>query len=389
VKLTRLIGLLALLFCIQGFAQEARKEVIGYFPSWKWKDRNNLVTPERIPYDKLTMINYAFFFPRTDGSIVGRDTVGDRLFLYSGRTTALVPLAHRHGVKVLLSLGGWEDSDNFPRIASTPELRAAFSHSCLDAIRTFDFDGIDIDWEFPGYRDHDGTAADRENFTKLLSVLRDSLSTFEKIMGRRFLLTAALPSGGEHLRNIDAWKITGILDQLNIMTYDYYGPWDPLANHNAPLYASAGADTTRSVDASFRLYHQSLGVPASKINLGIPFYGHAFARCTTLNGRHAGADTMFFSAAGAFYHDIIAQERNFTKYRDDRARTPYMVSSALNVFVSFDDEESVRAKGEYVVAQGAHGVIIWEITGDYLEDGRTPLLDAITGALKIPSSNIR
>jgi chitinase len=389
VKLPRLIGFLALVICVEGFAQEVRHEVIGYFPSWKWRQRNNLVTPERIPYSKLTMINYAFFYPLPDGSIAGRDTVGDRLYLYGDRETALVPLAHRHGVKVLLSLGGWEDSGNFPLVASTPLLRTAFAHACLGAIRTCDFDGIDIDWEFPGYRDHQGTSADRENFTQLLSVLRDSLDAYAKSTGRRYLLTAALPSGGEHVQNIDVRKIAAILDQLNIMTYDYYGPWDPVANHNAPLYPSSGADTTRSVDASFRLYRQSLGVPASRINIGIPFYGHAYARCAALNAPHAGEDTLHFPPPGAFYYDILAQERSFTKYRDERARTPYMVSTAWNVLVSFDDEESVRAKAEYVVAQGAHGVIIWEITGDYLADGRTPLLDALTSALRVPSLNIR
>jgi chitinase len=220
-------------------------------------------------------------------------------------------------------------------------------------------------------------------------VLRDSLNVFGKAADRRFLLTAALPSGGEHVRNIDVQKIAAILDQLNIMTYDFYGPWDPLSNHNAPLYASSGADTTRSVDASFRLYHQQLGVPASRINLGIPFYGHAFAQCAALNTKHAGADTVHFPLPGAFYHDILAKERHFTKYWDERARTPYMVSTAWNVLVSYDDEESVRAKAEYVLAQGAHGVIIWEITGDYLTDGRTPLLDALTGALRLPSLKIR
>ena len=364
-----------------GSAQNSRKEVIGYYPSWKWRSRDNLVTPARLPYDKLTIINYAFFVPLPDGRISGKDTVGDRLYLNPGTGQTLVDYAHNRGVKVLLSLGGWTDSDNFPSIAANPGLRAVLARSCNAAIVQYGFDGIDIDWEYPGYSDHKGTAADKENFTLLLLSLRDSLDALGRSRGENFLLTAALPAGGEHARNIDVEKISQILDQLNLMTYDYYGPWDSLANHNCPLYPSEGADTTRSVDASYRLYHDTFGVPASRINLGLPFYGKAYAKCVALNSPHAGADTAHFPASGPFYYDIVSVPKSFTRYWDDRAKAPYLVSAAWQLLVSYDDEESIRAKAQYVAQNDVHGVIIWEITGDYLPDGKTPLLDALTQAL--------
>ncbi|RPH32224.1 glycoside hydrolase family 18 protein, partial [bacterium] len=145
--LPRLTCLAGLVLCLVLSGTAQRKEVIGYFPSWKWRMEKNALTPEKIPYEKLTIINYAFFYPRPDGTISGRDSVGDALYLSGAPGTRLTDLAHRRNVKVLLSLGGWEDSNNFPAVAADPATRSTFAHACVDAVRRYGFDGIDIDWE--------------------------------------------------------------------------------------------------------------------------------------------------------------------------------------------------------------------------------------------------
>ena len=361
--------------------QNTGKEVIGYFPSWKWKSTDNPLTPARISYAKLSTINYAFFVPLPDGSIVGKDSAGDRLYLQGTPDASLVSLAHRHQVRVLLSIGGWDDSENFPAVASTATIRRVFAHSCLNAVRVYGFDGIDIDWEYPGFKDHKGTSDDRTNFVLLLTALRDSLDLAGRSAGKKLILTAALPAVGETLSGIDVKTIAMILDQLNIMTYDFYGSWDPLANHNCPLYPSVGADPARCVDSSFKLYHQGYGIPGSSINLGVPFYGHSFANCVALNASHSGTDTVHFASSGMVYRDIAASRDAFIRYWDDRAQVPYLVNNEWKVLVSYDDEQSIRAKAQYIVGCGAHGVIICELSGDVMPDGSTPLLDALTDAL--------
>jgi len=372
-------------------AMSQKKEVIGYYPSWKWRSRDNLVSPVRIPYDKLTVINYAFFYPLPDGSLVGRDTVGDALILRGERDprgrgykprTGLTDVAHRSGVKVMLSIGGWEDSKNFPEVASTDAGRAQFAHSCVDQIRTYGFDGIDIDWEYPGYADHRGTPEDKQNFTRLLRVVRDSLQSYGTLTGREYPLTAALPASASALTNYEMDKLAVILDQLNVMTYDFNGPWDPLSGHNAPLYAPQPDDSVRNADAAFNLYVHTLNVPAEKVNLGVPFYGQTYTQCTSLYAPHAGADTVHFSPQGAFYYDIVPLLNKFTRKWDDRARVPYLISTEWNMLISYDDEESVGYKAQYVLDHNACGLIIWEITGDYLPDGTTPLLDVIDAKFK-------
>ena len=385
-------------FLLIGFAIQAtgqKKQVIGYYPSWKWNAAENAMTPAQIPFKKLTMINYAFFFPREDGTLAGRDTVGDDLILRGVRDpasggyvagTSLVERAHLHNVRVLLSVGGWEDSNNFPAVAASPDRRSSFAHSCIEQILRYGFDGIDIDWEYPGYSEHRGSPTDRSNCTMLLQELRDSLSAYGERAGAHLLLTAALPASEALLAGFELDKLVPLLDMFNIMTYDLSGTWDPVSGHNAPLFAPRGDDTLRNLDAAFRLFVGTFNVPAEKINLGVPFYGHSFARCTSLYAPHAGADTVHFSSHGLFYYDIVPVLSKFNRVWDDRAKVPFLVNPDWNVLISYDDEESVRYKARYAIDQHAGGLIIWEITGDYLQDGRTPLLDTIFRMMRSPGS---
>ena len=386
--------LLVVLISFAATVESQTKQIIGYYPSWKWKAERSLMSPDKIPFDKLTMINYAFFYPLPDGHLVGRDTVGDALILRGGSGSrggsarqGLASLAHRYGVKVVLSVGGWEDSNNFPQVASNEEGRVQFAHSCLEQIRAYDFDGIDIDWEYPGYTDHRGMPSDKKNFTRLLRTVRDSLSEYGRERVTKYLLTAALPASGPILANYEMDSIAAIVDALNIMTYDFNGPWDSLSGHNAPLYAPRTNDTSRNVDASFRFYTQTLKIPAAKINLGVPFYGHSYSNCTALYCAHSGADTVHFSDAEMSYCDLVPMLHQCIRMWDDRAKAPYLICRDWRTLISYDDEQSVREKANYVLDHNAGGLIIWEITGDYLPDGTSPLLDVIASAFRFPAGH--
>jgi chitinase len=392
---TRALLVLCLLFlCSHDPAPAQAKDVIGYYPSWRWRSTKATPLPVQLQYNKVTIINYAFFAPRADGSIAGRDTVGDALILRgvppAGSGIApglpLTTYAHRAGVRVVLSLGGWEDSGHFPAVARDASLRSRFARACLDAIATYDFDGIDIDWEFPGLTDHNGSPADREHFTLLLRVLRDSLDARGAVTGRHYTLSAALPSAFPTAEGMDIRAVAPLLDFLNVMTYDFHGSWDRLSGHNAPLYPGRDADSTRCVDAAFRLYRDHYGVPPEKINLGVPFYGRSFASCAGPGFPHIGEDTTHFSRDGIFYSDLAPLLSTFVRHRDDAAHVPYLTHPDWRLFVSYDDPPSIRDKARYVLREGARGLIIWELTGDWLPDGSTPLLDALHGEFSsVPS----
>ena len=380
------IWILVLLAVFPATGQQ--KQIIGYYPSWKWESRNNLVNIDAIPYEKFTIIDYAFLYPTHDGGIAGIDTLkeiedrilnGDHDRINGGYVpgTSLAARAHRHGVKVMASIGGWEGSKEFSQIAADPKKRSTFAYSCIRQIIEYDLDGIDIDWEFPGYAEHNGIPADKQNFTLLLQEIRDSLTAYEKQTGKSYLLTAALPSGGSNVENMEVEKIAPLLDFLNVMTYDIYGEWSPVSGHNAPLYAGRSEDSTLSVDASFRLYHEKYGIQAEKINLGAPFYGHTYKNCAGLYKKHGGPDREHFPNDGFFYYELVHHLDKFTRHWDEKAMVPYLIGENFDTFVSYDDEESVKLKAQYVIDQSAGGLIIWEITADFLPDGTTPLLNVI------------
>jgi len=386
LKKIRVLLFIALTFSAVGPSAGQEKEIIGYYPSWKWR----FLPPDKIPFSKLTCVNYAFFYPLPGGRLGGRDSADDVMILgggwngkvnYDRPRRGLTILAHENGARVVLSIGGWDDSNNFPEVAATEVKRQQMAHSCIEAIRTYSFDGIDLDWEYPTYAEHGGKPEDKENCTRLLKALRDSLDAYGRVAGRRLLLSAALPATDVHASGFDIEKIEPLLDNLNIMTYDLNGEWDPLSGHNAPLYPAGQSDTSLNVDAAFKLYTQTFHVPSSKVNLGVPFYGHSYAMCTALYAPHAGADTVHFSKNGVFYHDIVEAKGMLTRFWDDRAKVPYAVDTSWNTLVSYDDEESVALKAQYVLDHRARGVIIWEITGDCLPDGRTPLLDILSAKL--------
>lgn len=384
---------------------EARhnKQIVAYYPNWQWYRRNHLVNPETIEYEKYTVINYAFFRPMADGSIESTDTWADENLLLGpmiwypvemhDSTRSIVYLAAQAGVKLLPSIGGWNDSFNFPAIAADPVKRATFVQNCLNLIQTYGFNGIDLDWEYPGYAENGGTPSDTQNFVLLLQSLRTALDNLEIQSGEEYILSSCFSAAQSNMANIDWASVLPLIDMINLMTYDFFGPWDALSNHNAPLYPPAMGDQNCCLSAAFTLLTESYQVPPNKINLGLAFYGKAFANCNQLYGLHSGYDNVHFSedAGQPHYYSILNAMSSYEYHWDDQVKCPYLLGTSFDTFISFDDTESIRNKAQYIKDHQAMGVIIWELTGDYIETfsgsgviAGTPLLDSLIAVFNTP-----
>lgn len=374
-----------------------QKQIVGYYPNWQWYDRSQLVRPETIFLEKYTIINYAFFRPMTNGDITSTDSWADENLLlgpmvwwpvqYHDSTRSLPYLAHQAGVKLLPSIGGWNDSGNFPGIAASPVKRQTFISACINLINNYKFDGIDLDWEYPGYAPHGGSPADKQNFTLLLQELRSALNYLSGQTGKNYLLTSCFGAAATHMQHIDWQAMLPLVDYVNLMTYDFHGSWDPESNHHTPLYAPAVGDPQWCFDGAFSLITQTYQVPPEKINIGVAFYGKALANCTQLYGPHSGYDASTFweDEGQPLYYNIMKRMSQFTRYWDAQVLCPYLLGNSLNTFVTYDDRTSIGHKAQYVVNHNIAGVIIWEITGDYMETfpgsgviAGTPLLDTLT-----------
>lgn len=391
--------LLILSISKQFHAQSPCREVVGYYPNWQWYDRNKLVDPQSIDYSKYTIINYCFFKPLADGTIDQTDTWADENLLFGQPdwnnggylpNTSIVDLAHQSNVKILPSIGGWTLSDLFPSIAADPVKRAAFAQACVQLIDTFNFDGIDIDWEYPGYAEHGGTAQDEANFTLFLQEIRTAIDTYGATHGKTMLLTAAVGAAADRMDDVDWTTVSQSLDIINLMSYDFFGAWDPITNHNAPLYAPAQGDPSFNLDQSVQRLMDVYQVPAEKITVGVPFYGRTSVTSGT-SGLHVNTtgsvDAVTFSSdeGSPLYYNVLLQMNQFTYHWDDLAKVPYLTGNgSLHTFVSFDDENSIAEKARYIVDNDLRGAIIWEITGDYIETSPgsgvisgTPLADTL------------
>jgi chitinase len=365
--------------------------VIGYFTNWGIYGEHPY-KPENVPYDKLTHIQYAFFNPQTSGDIATFDADADAQILEGkmlwypkeehDSTTSLIYLAHKKNVKVLASIGGWTGSNNFPALASSAATRTRFCTQARALIERYNFDGIDIDWEYPCSPDHNGTPADAQNFVVLLSELRDTL---DAMSGAKKLVTLAIAGSAYHGKNFLIEQFYQDVDYISIMTYDYTGAWDSKAWHSSPLY-DYGDSENWSLNRSME-YYKARGVPLAKFNIGLAFYGKTFAGCNGPNASFTGAGSG--QEPGSLdYSEITVKIQNgeYIRHWDSTALVPYCLSSS-NEYCSYDDTISIRKKVEYCVEKGYAGAIIWELKTGTLNDGSSPLLDAAANVL-LPSSAV-
>lgn len=380
------------------------REVIGYYPSWQWYDRNGLVNPQSIVYTKYSIINYAFFKPKADGSLEGTDTWADEVLLkgkinYSTEprsyypNTSIVDLAHQAGTKIVISIGGWTHSDLFSDIANDNLKRETFAKGCRRLVETYHLDGVDLDWEYPGVADRFGKPYDKENFTLLLRGIRGEFQDLSLKTGKNYLLTSAFGVSNNALKHIDWANVAPLLDAINLMTYDFYGAWDKKAGHNSPLFPSAGEDSNTCVDGAVQLLMNKYGVSADKINIGAAFYGHALKTkeisSLFLTGKK-DAETFRDEEGSPLFYNILKKKQLFEEQWDEAAKVPFLIGKeGLNTFLSYDNERSLFLKGQYIADKKLRGAIIWELTGDYILNAdssiSTPLLDSLIAGMGQPN----
>lgn len=339
--------------------------VIAYVGGYR-----GLVDVGKISPEKLTHINYAFV-NLIDGRAVltneATDTVNFR---------TLNALKDRNpDLKILISIGGWTWSGTFSDAVLTPEGRALFASTSADIVGQYDLDGVDIDWEYPGFGGLKGNIIrpeDKENYTLMFQALRHSLDSLENVTGKKYLLTTAVGGFKKFADMTEMDKAQQYLDYINLMTYDYYP--DTLAVHHTNLYASDKYPVDNSGDAAFRAF-RAAGVPAEKLVMGIAFSSRAFE---LKEGSQAGVgDTVVkqVRGGGGFTRikDSLENQKGFVKYWDEAARAPYLFHPADRVFITYDDEQSVKEKCLYAKENGMGGVMFWE----YMADPKEYLLDAI------------
>ncbi|MFD7019473.1 glycosyl hydrolase family 18 protein, partial [Streptomyces sp. NPDC059928] len=351
---------------------------LGYFTDWGVYQRNyqvkNIVTSGSA--SKLTHINYAFGNV-TNGQCAIGDAYADYQKTYdasssvdgtadtwdqpvAGNINQLRELKKKYpGIRILWSFGGWTWSGGFGAAAANP---TAFANSCYSLVkdpRWADvFDGIDIDWEYPNAC---GLSCD----TSGPAALKNLLAALRSKFGSSALVTAAVTADGSAGGKMDAADYGGAaqyVDWYNVMTYDFFGAWDaqgPTAPHS-PLTSYNGIPIAGfNTDAAIQKY-KSKGVPASKLNLGIGFYGRGWTGVT----QDAPGGTATGPAPGTY-------EQGIEDYKVLKSACPVTGTVAGTAYAhcgtnwwSYDTPSTIAGKMTYVKNQGLRGAFFWEFSGD-------------------------
>ncbi|NIM90952.1 MAG: hypothetical protein GTO17_08390 [Candidatus Aminicenantes bacterium] len=326
------------------------KVVIGYYPSWE-KDTFDC---SKIQYKYLTFLAHAFTKPDSDGNLIVEED-----YVYP----ELVETAHANNVKVIMSIGGWGNCEGFPGMASVAGNRERFINQVLEFCLTNNYDGVDIDWEYPS------NPEEEQNFVYLAKELSAAL----KEQNPPLLLTTATPAGDYWARWINFEEVMEYFDYVGCMTYDFHGEWSDHSGHNSPLY-TCNNDPCGSADDSYE-YYLSRQVPKEKLLLGIPFYGRSFD-CSGLYQR-------FQKSQQYGYKEILnLMNAGWSRIWDDCAKVPYIRNPENTEIICFDDEQSVALKCRYVKEKEVAGVIVWEISEDYYQ-GSSLLLEVVGEEFKI------
>jgi chitinase len=360
---------LCVLLCTPGHAEGVFR-IVAYVAGWSM--------PAVIHPEKLTHINFAF----AEITPAGRAQLANGELEASLRRLVALKMTNPR-LKVIVSIGGWM-ADGFSDAALTESSRALFADSAVDLLRRFSADGIDLDWEYPGqgvagikYR-----AEDRQNFTRLLEMLRSKLDAASVTQGRtgagRYTLSIA-SADREYFDHTEMDRLHVYLDWINVMSYDFFNSLTPTTGHHAGLYrAAATVPTDRDADDSVK-QHLAAGVPSEKIVLGVAFYGRGFAGVQPIDN---GLEQPYERFEGAHDYSELAEKfigkQGFVRYWDDRAKAPYLWNSASRTFITYDDPRSIGIKARYVKAHRLGGMMFWELS----EDRNDELLDVIARSMR-------
>lgn len=348
------------------------KEVKAYIPTWAdW-------TADDVDGSQLTELILSFalvsFVEDENGeyetpvwSEDGSQIIGSKKVTYTGEVSdrdtrpeiyeELRILKERYpDLRITIALGGW-GADGFSDAVLTEESREKFTTSVVDYIIEHDFDGLDIDWEFPvigGWGAIKARPEDRKNFTLFMEMLRDKLNIAGDETGKYLSLTvAANPGTGYYEEWVNLRAIMKVVDHIHLMTYDNVGPWAGRAQHHSN--AAFVEDTVKRFMAA--------GAPASKIVVGGAFYGKFI---TDVDGLNKGFDETT-TITDISWNDIEAKyldKNGFTREWDSTGKSPYLYNPETREMITYDDPQSLTEKADIVKKYKLAGAMFWEYSHD-------------------------
>lgn len=361
-------------------ASSSQKRMVVYYSDWSMYDPDFKRFASDIPTDCVTDVNYAFMNVDNSGNItlfdewsdiqVGTDWNNPNKYPYWGNLQMLhqVKLAAQAQGKdfsTYFSVGGWGRDAPLAALASNASTRANFIQSAITMCQTYNLDGIDIDWEYPIGGNNP------QNFVLLLQELHAAFAP----LGLK--ITIATAAGPDNYTPLDWQTISENVDGINLMLYDFHGPWPGynLTNHQAPVLQTASGDPTFNSTAALQGY-QKLNADMTKVRYGAPLYFRTYAGVTggTADSHtyspYTGPGNPNSPSPGMVLWrqvmDDVANETNGAKgFWDPEAQAYSVYYSGTQEFATgMDIQHSIPAMVTAAKAFNCAGMMIWEFKGD-------------------------
>jgi chitinase len=343
----------------------------GYYVGYQ----RALYPETQVDFSLLTHVFVGRIIPTTSGGVLTHFDIDNTNGPIMARN--LSARAHQFGRKAVLMLGGAGEHAGFVGAASSAN-RATFVANLLSTMDSFGYDGIDVDWE-------PVNAEDRAPLLALLEALRAA----------RPGMILTIPVGWVNSNfptSVDSWYATvaGVVDQMNMMTYDMAGPYGGWVTWHSSALLDNQPNHPSSIASSAQLY-RNVGVPAAKLGIGIGFYGTCW-RGATAPRQAIGAGVSLVASDNAMsYTNLTTSYYDAAARRwDDLAKVPYLSFATAKGpqqcnFISYDDEQSIGEKGAHVKANGLGGAIIWTIGQGHMPNApagsQDPVLKAAYNAI--------
>lgn len=292
---------------------------------------------------------------------------------------------HNVNLKVMVSVGGAGNTQGFSEMVANHTNRREFIKSVRIFLKENHVDGIDLDWEYPNALGMN--SKERIHFTQLLEEFRMHINK----NSYKFLLSIAAPTVPLQVNNSYLVNyVNQYVDFINLMSYDfhYFTKLTPFTGLNSPLFQSKldqGLFSTLNVNESAR-YWVNLGMDRSKINVGLPTYGHTFTLFNKYNnGLYSPAKSVGHVGANGFagYNDIclFLKQKNIGIVFDTATKSPYVFKDFE--WISYDNRQSLKLKSQFIVQNGYGGIMVYSLNSDDFKGNcgeKFPLINAISEA---------
>ncbi|XP_033739243.1 LOW QUALITY PROTEIN: uncharacterized protein LOC117326594 [Pecten maximus] len=302
-------------------------------------------------------------------------------------------------LKVLLAVGGYNHGvKRFSDMVSTDKSIEQFAANTILFLRSYGFDGLDLDWEYPCLRTSEPN--DKFRFTRLTQILRREFDLEGTSSNRPTLLLSAAVAASQNTSDA-AYEIDIIsqnLDFINLMSYDFHGTWDDTTGHNSPLYARQSETTFQkslNQDAAVQ-YWISGGTPPHKLVMGLALYGRSFTlasandvglNASVIGGGSPGQYTRESGYMGYYEMCDRVENKGWTRVWDNEHQIPFAFSG--NQWVGYDDVESFTVKAHYIKSRGLGGSMVWAMDLDDFNNvcglGINPMMSALKKILSSPT----